>query len=58
MEPTTIAEHWDSAGTIQASADPAKEFTLWQQYATKHPNEWSGYEFSIDDFEDYIDSLK
>ena len=56
MEPTTIAEHWDPAGIIQASADPAEEFALWQQYATKPENEWSGYEFALSDFETYIAS--
>lgn len=52
----TIADHWDPQGIITSASDPAEEFNRWKQWATTSPD-WSGREFTLADFEDYIKSL-
>lgn len=53
----TIAEHYDTTGIITAASDPAAEFALWQEQARENPADWTGTEFTIADFEDYIARL-
>lgn len=54
---TTIPEHYDTAGIITASSDPAAEFATWQAHAAANPADWTGDEFTLADFEDYIAGL-
>lgn len=51
-----IAEHYDPSGIITANSDPAAEFARWQQHAAENPDDWSGDEFTLADFEEYIKS--
>lgn len=53
----SIAEHWDTGCNITKDSDPASEFDIWQAYATAYPEEWSGDEFLLSTFENYIASL-
>ena len=54
---STIPDHWDMGGEITASSCPEMEFHLWRVHA-KGDAEWSGEEFTLQTFEDYIDKLK
>jgi len=42
---------------INANSQPNQEFARWQAHAAENPADWSGEEFTLDDFEDYIDKL-
>lgn len=53
---TTIAEHWDTAAIITSKSDPVREFQLWREHAAQSPD-WTGDEFSYEDFRAYIESL-
>ena len=49
-----IAEHWDTSGEIHAGSNAAAEFARWQEHAAENPQEWTGNEFTLGDFESYI----
>lgn len=53
----TIPEHYDPAGIITASSDPAAEFAAWQAHAAAKPEDWTGDEFTLADFENWIANL-
>ena len=49
----TIDEYWDTLGVITADSDPETEFKIWQSCT-----DWNGDEFTLGDFEKYIEQLK
>lgn len=49
-----IAEHWDTSGEIHAGSNAAEEFNRWKEHAAEHPQDWTGDEFTLGDFESYI----
>jgi hypothetical protein len=49
-----IAEHLDPSGEIHAGSNPAEEFARWQEHAAENPQDWTGNEFTLGDFESYI----
>jgi len=53
-----IAEHWDTAGEINAMSDPAEEFAKWQEHAAENPQDWSGDEFTAEDFAAYVAEIR
>lgn len=54
----TIAEHWDTAGEINALSDPAEEFAKWQEHAAENPQDWNGDEFTAEDFAEHIAEIR
>lgn len=53
-----IAEHWDTSGEINALSDPAEEFAKWQEHAAENPQDWSGDEFTAEDFAEHIAEIR
>lgn len=53
-----IAEHWDTAGEINAISDAAEEFAKWQEHAAENPQDWSGDEFTAEDFAAYVAEIR
>lgn len=53
----TIPDHWDPSALINANSQPNQEFARWKAHAAENPADWNGDEFTLDDFEDYIDKL-
>ena len=52
----TIADHWDTERIIDGDSDPVVEFVVWNEYA-QLSDDWTGDEFTIEDFSRYIESL-
>ena len=50
----TIESHWDPDGSIPADANAREEYELWRDFARTHPDQWSGTEFRLQDFKEYI----
>lgn len=57
MQIITIEGHWDTGAIITAEDDPVVAFAEWQQHARANPDEWNGDEFTLQDFERYIEEL-
>lgn len=57
MNNITIPEHYDTAAIITADSNLAEEFALWQAHAAVNPSDWTGNEFTLADFENYISGL-
>lgn len=55
---TKITDHYDTAGIITGSSDPRAEFALWQAHAAANPSDWTGEEFTLEDFEEHIANLR
>ena len=53
-----IDENWDSNGEITAESNPEEQYNIWHKYASLPDNDWNGDEFSLSDFEKYIEQLK
>lgn len=53
----SIADHWDTSGIITKDSDPVEEYERWREFALTSPD-WTGLEFSLQTFRDYIDCLK
>jgi hypothetical protein len=49
-----ISEHWDTSGEIHAGSNAAAEFARWKEHAAENPQDWTGNEFTLGDFESYI----
>lgn len=56
MKQYTIADHYDSTGIIDVNSNPQEEFARWQQTA-RYNSDWTGDEFTLDDFIQHIASL-
>lgn len=54
----SIAKHWDTAGLIKSTSCPTTEFGIWIHAAFADRDTWTGYEFTKQDFIDYINNLK
>lgn len=64
MIPTTtlsasdiIRDRYDTLGCITPNSIPAIEYEIWQFHAQRNPDEWSGDELTLNDFEEYINGL-
>lgn len=53
-----IAEHLDPSGEIHAGSNPAEEFARWQEHAAENPQDWSGEEFTAEDFAEHIAEIR
>lgn len=58
MKSRTIARDYDPNGVIDGDCDPGAEFSLWREFTKRNPVEWSGDEFTLADFEEYIERRK
>lgn len=57
MKTIAIETHWDTGAIITADSDASEEFRTWQEFA-KSDAEWTGEEFTEQDFADYIGTLQ
>lgn len=64
MNPTTthlpadiIRDRYDPLGCITQNSIAVIEFEIWQFHCQRNPDEWSGEELSLADFEEYINGL-
>ena len=59
MMTITIADHWDTFGNFTADSDPEEEFWRWKHFTEDHPDQgWTGDEFTLSDFMEYVEGLK
>jgi hypothetical protein len=50
----SIPDHWDTIGLITGESNAIAEYSLWKDAG----GEWLGDEFTLADFEAYIDKLQ
>ena len=53
----SIASHWETDAVISHGSNALIEFKIWREEATREGSGWTGNEFTIDDFTDYIEQL-
>ena len=58
MPQVTIPDNYDTAAIITADSSPEEEFKIWEEHAAGNPEDWSRDEFTLADFQDYIEELK
>jgi len=52
----SIADHYDTTGLIDVNSNPHYEFSQWVHFASINPD-WTGHEFTLDDFVSHIASF-
>lgn len=55
---TCIASHWDPSQEITTESCPREEFEIWLRHCASNLDDWTGQEFDLRDFQNYISNLK
>ena len=55
--PASIASHWDTEAVISHGSNALVEFKLWREESMRKGSNWTGNEFTLEDFNDYIKQI-
>tara|TARA_R110000744_G_scaffold364706_3_gene473315 strand:+ start:561 stop:761 length:201 start_codon:yes stop_codon:yes gene_type:complete len=53
----SIASHWDTDAVMSHTSNALVEFKTWREEAMRKDSNWTGNEFTLEDFNDYIKQI-